>query len=370
MKQKTVVIAPLNWGLGHATRTMPIIDALLAQGARVILASDGAALSLLQSEYPHLEIYELPAYNIRYPFSSMVLSIGVQMPKILRGCLGEYFWLKKFAKQHKIDVVISDNRFGFFHPKIHSIFMTHQVNLLIHNSFLQKIANAVNHFFIKKFDALWIPDFENEPNLAGQLSHGIMPIKRGDKHWSVQYVGSLSRFNHILKKKSSVFFEEKYTALVVLSGPEPQRTILEEKIVAQFKEIALQFPSAKVVLVRGLKDAPPIDAGKLTVFDFLTADTLFELIMSSEVVVCRSGYSSVMDLAALGKRAILIPTPGQTEQEYLAQKLHRAGIFLCQKQSDLDLFEAFEQLKNYSGFGKMQPTNERLSELITELLKN
>ncbi len=363
MRQKTVIVAPLNWGLGHATRCMPIIDALLAQGARVILASDGAALTLLRAEYPQLEAHELPAYNIRYPFASMVLSIGIQMPKILRGCLGEYFWLKKFAQQHKIDAVISDNRFGFFHPKTHSIFMTHQVNLLIYNSLLQKIANAFNHFFIKKFDTLWIPDFENEPNLAGQLSHGRMPKKNKSYNWSVQYLGSLSRFNAVFKKEESRFLEEKYHALVVLSGPEPQRTILEEKIVAQLKN------TEGVALVRGLKNAPPLDAGKLTTFDFLTTDKLFELMMMSDVVVCRSGYSSVMDLAALGKRAILIPTPGQTEQEYLAQKLHHAGIFLSQKQDNLDLLRAFEQLRNYSGFGKMRTTHERLSELITELLK-
>jgi UDP-N-acetylglucosamine transferase subunit ALG13 len=374
-KKKTVIVAPLNWGLGHATRCIPIIQALEAEGATVILASDGGALDLLRREFPHLRALELPAYNIRYPFRSMVLSIAVQGHKILRGCILEYFWLKSFLKKEKIDVVISDNRFGFFNRSVQSIFMTHQVQILIPIHFLQPLVNALNHFFICRFDALWIPDSRGNKNLAGDLAHGLY-VERLSKKIKTNYLGILSRMKYYST-------EIKYCAIIVLSGPEPQRTYLEEKIWDQLEKITLDnkgtpqylntFCLVRGVSSQGFKESKRREHAKIEVHNVLTATDLNQKIMESAAVICRSGYSSLMDLVALQKRAILIPTPGQTEQVYLADALAQQNRFICQQQDMLNLENALSELPKTIGFidfaqedfGK----NDTLQEVVRELLE-
>ena len=371
---KKILIAPLNWGLGHATRCMPLIDELLRQGADVMLASDGAALQLLQAEYPQLPIFELPAYNIRYPFNNMMLSMMTQMPKILRGCLGEHFWLKKFVKTHKIDIVISDNRFGFFNKTTYNIFITHQANILIPSKWMQRWVNRVNHFFIKKFNTLWIPDFENEPNLAGQLAHENLP-----KQLTIKYLGALSRM------KTPINTPKKYQVIAVLSGPEPQRTHLENIIIEQFEKMTPppdelgtgQYFDSKVLenkpflLVRGVMNDKDFNVKnkKIDIHNYLKAKELQEKIAESEVMICRSGYSTIMDLVTLQIPAVLIPTPGQTEQEYLASELMQKSLFYTQNQDALDLELALEKVKHYSGFGKFPNQQETLSQIVNDLLK-
>lgn len=354
---KKILIAPLNWGLGHATRCIPIIDELLRQGAEVILASDGAALELLKKEYPNLPCHVLPAYDIRYPFESMVLSMAFQMPKILRGCLKEHFWLNNFLKKNKIDIVISDNRFGFYNKKVKSIFMTHQINIAAPFQFM---VNKINHYFIKKFDDCWIPDFEDVPNLAGQLSHS-----EGINSLRIKYLGSLSR----MKKYAA---EKKYKAIFVLSGPEPQRTIFEKEIMEQLqKQSNLLYASPQYLLVRGvtIDDDFNIDCKNIEMHNYLTTKDLNQKILESDVMVARSGYSTIMDLVNLGMKAILIPTPGQTEQEYLASKLMKNRIFYSQTQSEFNLGSALIEVESYAGFVNFFSKNETLPKIISELLK-
>jgi UDP-N-acetylglucosamine transferase subunit ALG13 len=372
-QKKTVIVASLNWGLGHATRCIPIIEALEAAGATVILASDGGALDLLRREFPHLRALELPAYNIRYPFRSMVLSIALQGHKILRGSILEYFWLKKMIKNEQIDVVISDNRFGFFNRKITSVFMTHQVQILIPMRFLQPFVNAVNHFFIRQFDALWIPDLAFENNLAGNLAHGLC-VEKLAKKLTIKYLGTLSRMNNF----STAI---KYRAIIVLSGPEPQRRFLEEKILIQLKKILRteknrtpQYNS-QFCLVRGVSD-DKLDKKKwanIEIHDVLTTTDLNQKIMESEVVICRSGYSSLMDLVALQKKAILIPTIGQTEQEYLGAALARQNRFVCVHQDTFNLEKSLSELSKTIGFTDFlhedSRKNETLQEVIRELME-
>jgi hypothetical protein len=378
MKKKTVIVAPLNWGLGHATRCIPIIEALQEAGATVILASDGGALALLRREFPHLRAVELPAYDIRYPFRSMTLSMAVQGHKILRGCVLEYFWLKKFLKTEHIDAVISDNRFGFFSRATRSIFMTHQVQILIPMRFLQPFVNAVNHFFIRHFDALWIPDTASERNLAGDLAHGFF-VEKLHKKLTINYLGTLSRMQCFAA-------ELKYRAIIVLSGPEPQRTILEEKILTQLigiveKERRRGFEPRRRLgycLVRGVSDKNVTIKTdnwikKIEIHNVLTGKELNQKIMESDVVVCRSGYSSLMDLVVLQKKALLIPTVGQTEQEYLADALAHQNRFVAQHQDALDLQKAFAELPQTTGFSDFLQEdagkNETLRQVIRELLE-
>ena len=365
---KKILVAPLNWGLGHATRCMPIIDELRRQGAEVILASDGAAYDLLKREYPDLTIHKLPAYNIRYPFRSMMLSMAFQMPKILRGAIGEHYWLKKFLKTTAVDVVISDNRFGFYNRKIHSIFMTHQVNILIPVRFFQPIVNVINHFFIKKFDVCWIPDLENTPNLAGELSHGYFP-----KNLKIKYLGVLSRFEKInvgeVSNLADVDYNiQKYKAAFILSGPEPQRSIFEKKIRQQLHQQANDNES--FLLIRGTEKANNFNTetlSNLEIHDVLTSNLLNKKMMHSEVIICRSGYSSIMDLVCLQKAAVLIPTPGQTEQEYLAKELMHQNQFFSQKQDDFNLQTALMSYKSYKNFAHLDMRKNTLKEIVAEL---
>lgn len=338
---------------------MPIIEELRRQGAEVILASDGAAYDLLKREYPDLPIHLLPAYDIRYPFSSMVLSMAIQMPKILRGAIGEYFCLKNFLKNTPVDVVISDNRYGFFSRQTRSIFMTHQVNILIPMPLFQPIVNWVNHFFIKRFDTCWIPDFESMPNLAGVLSHGDF-----SKKLNAKYLGALSRFKN-------QDLDIKYAAAIVLSGPEPQRSILEKKIREQLSE--QRNADANYLLIRGTESKNTFaeaEIPNLEIHDVLTSTVLNQKILHSTVVICRSGYSSVMDLVYLQKAAILIPTPGQTEQEYLATELMRQNQFFSQTQAEFDMHTALLEYSKFKNFRNFDIETETLKEIISELLKN
>jgi uncharacterized protein (TIGR00661 family) len=356
-KQKKILIAPLNWGLGHATRCMPIINELLAQGADVQLASDGVALDLLKKEYPQLPCHELPSYDIRYPFDSMVLSMAAQSPKILRGCVKEHIWLKKFIQNNKIDIVISDNRFGFFNKNVKSIFMTHQLNI---QAPFRRLVDFINAFFIKKFDERWIPDFEGEPNIAGSLSHGGLA-----KSLTVNYLGSLSRM-----KKLEV--EKKYKAIFVLSGPEPQRTIFEKKIIEQLSQLKIEKQTTpQYIVIKGQPNSTQSiqEYENIEIHNYMKANDLNIKILESEVLVARSGYSTIMDLVNLGSTAVLVPTPGQTEQEYLANNLMQKGIFYTQKQAELNIVEALESVKNYSGFGVFNRDKETFEEIILELLK-
>ncbi|MDZ7879907.1 MAG: glycosyltransferase [Saprospiraceae bacterium] len=372
--KKTVIVAPLNWGLGHATRCIPLIEAFERAGATVILASDGGALDLLKREFPHLRALELPAYNIRYPFRSMLLSMAIQGHKILRGGILEYFWLKKILKEEKIDAVISDNRFGFFNRSTVSVFMTHQVQILMPFRFLQPLVNSVNHFFIRHFDKLWIPDRADRNNLAGDLAHGKF-MDALSKKLPVQYLGTLSRMKYFSTEK-------KYHATIVLSGPEPQRAILEKKIFFQLEKMFLtnklppQYPNL-FCFVRGTSTPKMSIKIKgqdfIELHDVLTTAELNQKIMESDVVICRSGYSSLMDLVALQKRAILIPTEGQTEQEYLADILAAQNRFICHEQNTLNLEKALSEFPHTRGFKDFLQENcdkdKTLEQVVRELLK-
>lgn len=324
-----ILIAPLNWGLGHATRCMPLINALLDRGIRPILASDGAAVALLREEYPDLTALDLPAYDIKYHGNNMILTMGAQLPKITIAMFAEQRAIKKIVRDHQIDILISDNRYGVFHPNCRNIFITHQLNIKIPNGILEKGVARVNHQLIRRFDECWVPDYENTPRLAGSLSEDPgLPI--------VKYTGPLSR----MKKATSSI---KYKIAIVLSGPEPQRTNLENILLKQLVDY-----SNKVCFVRGVvSDTPPptIDNKNISIINYLTSAKLNQVLNESEIVVCRSGYSSLMDLVKLDKRAILIPTPGQTEQEYLAEYLSEMGGFVAAGQERFEVENSLAELE-------------------------
>ncbi len=330
----TILVAALDWGLGHATRLIPVIELLEKKSCNVLLAASGNALQYWQQEFPSKEIIELPAYNpVYHDNRNMSWSMLLQSPKFFRAIAEENRVLKQLVKQHSINGIISDNRYGFYHEEIPSVLITHQIYIQTSKAtaWLQPILKTINHHFIGKFNFCWIPDVANEENLSGKLSHHAhLPS-------NCRYIGLLSR----LKKIDA---EKVYDIALLLSGPEPQRTVLEN--ILWQKCTAL---SEKIIFIRGT-DKPfenEIQQKNITVNNLLTTDELNVVLNQSGMIVCRSGYSSVMDLVRLQKPALLIPTPGQTEQEYLATYLKEKKWFYFQKQNTVNLKEVLNQISEY-----------------------
>lgn len=304
IQHKRVIVAPLFWGLGHATRCIPIIDQLIAQGNTVAFASDGEALDLLCKEYPQLEYFELPGYDITYKSNSMLINMLSQSPKILKSIWQERKTANKIATQWHSDIIISDNRLGFKSDKTQNIYMTHQVSIPSKNQFLSAIANMAHRRYINQFDQCLIPDSKGENSLSGKMTEGKLNIP---KH----YIGALSR---LLTESREI----KYDYTAILSGPEPKRTTMEKTIIQVFSE----RKDLKCCLVRGTATPRKTLSEGIDTFDLLDTKTLNIIINESSKIICRAGYTSIMDLVKLEKQAILIPTPGQYEQEYLAEYLN------------------------------------------------
>jgi len=330
--QPTVLIAVLNWGLGHATRTIPVINYFLKKNFEVHIASDGEALAFLRKEYPQLNFYDLPSYNISYPYSSIVLNILRSSLFIVKAIVNEKKATNRIVSELKPQYVVSDNRYGVRSKIVRSILITHQINIYHRISFISKFASFFIKLLINKFDQIWIPDFKDDNSLAGILSKAPTGI-------DCNYIGPLSRFS---KKKKKV----KYKIAVILSGPEPQRSKLEEIIKKQlinFKE--------KVILIRGkIEDGNDYYLGtNVLVKNYCLSEELNDIMNQSEIIISRSGYSTIMDLVKIGKKAILIPTPGQTEQEYLANYLKEKKYFYFQNQNNFNLLTALNEIENYHG---------------------
>jgi predicted glycosyltransferase len=354
-KTKTILVAPLDWGIGHATRCIPIIRYLLACNCKVILASSGKAANLLKVEFPELQLHIIPSYNIEYPINrSMFLSMLLQTPKIINAIKSEQYWLKKFLGKNKIDAIISDNRYGIYSKEVYSVFVTHQ--LQIQAPFAEGILNTINALCIKKFTEVWVPDCEGELNLSGKLSYANKYDKK------IKFIGVLSRFSEILNKEIS----KKYNICVVISGPEPQRTAFENIVLKQLNE----FPELKSVVIRGFENKPllvSISKG-IEVFSHLPENKFFNILCASEIIICRSGYSTLMDFTCTGNKAVLVPTPGQTEQEYLANYHKEKGNFFSMNQKNFSLKIALENYNFYSGIYNENNQNYKLA--IDKLLEN
>jgi hypothetical protein len=333
-KMLKVLVAPLDWGLGHATRCIPIIKELTNQGCTVIIAASGAQKEVLQEEFPDLSFVEMPGFCIKYGKNRALtlLKLIFTIPKILIGIKRENEWLRRFSGVEGLDLVISDNRYGLYGAGVFSVFMTHQ--LAIRSSFgagADWLLQRLNYTYIRRFSVCWVPDVAGAGNLAGKLSH---PSRMPDS--PVRYIGWLSR----LETAGAVEAAQAFDLLILLSGPEPQRTILEEMVLGQ-----LGGWVGKTVLLRGLpKGGGALRAPEgVVVFDHLPAREMGEIIGRSKLVLARSGYSTIMDLVRMGKKAIYIPTPGQPEQEYLGRYLEEQGLGVCMRQRGFVLKDALEK---------------------------
>jgi uncharacterized protein (TIGR00661 family) len=360
-KPPRILVAPLNWGLGHATRCIPIIHSLQKQGVDVLIGSDGEALQLLKLAFPELPSVELPSYNIRYRYANMFMNIAPQMPKLFKALALERRFLASIIQSHKIDALISDNRYGLQHPQIPCVFITHQLNIRISNPIISRWVNAINHRLMRKFQACWVPDFEEAPGLSGSLAHPFKPLT--DKIKDIQYIGPLSR----LETPILDILLKSYDIVAILSGPEPQRSYLEKKLLAEMEGLPL-----KCLLVRGKPNATESlqsqSNSSVEICHFLDAPLIAWHIQSAGLLVARSGYSTIMDMAKTGcSSALLIPTPGQTEQEYLAEQLAKEGLVQQQSQQKLNLKMAWDNRLNSKGF-KYEFDNQLLDKVVNDFV--
>ncbi len=326
--QVTVLVCPLNWGLGHATRCIPLIRQLIDENCRVIIAASGATLNLLKQEFGSgVEYEDFPGKEIRYSRGKfMILKLTAQLPAFLYSIYKEYRWMQKQVKCIKPDIIISDNRYGARSGSAVSVFLTHQlfVQMPPRLRLFQRLANSINHIFIRAFDHCWVPDVPDTPGLSGNLSH--------QRHLPfVRFTGPLSRFSVDKEYICSGYHDllPRNFILVILSGPEPQRSILEDKLKEELSE---------EVLV-GFRAVP----GKMQLkksenhywFDHGDTDMMGWCLKNCRAVISRSGYTTLMDMAVFGKKAVLISTPGQTEQEYLAGLFSRQNYTVSLAQRDL-----------------------------------
>lgn len=328
---------------------MPIINALINGGFEPILASDGNALLLLQEEFPFLKSYTLPSYKIKYTKSgeNLKYKLLLSVPSIISAVINERKIVSNLVEKEGLDGIISDNRFGVFSTKVPSIYITHQLNVLSGNStyFTSKIHQKI----IQNFNEVWVPDVKPKPNFSGQLGH----LNNNLLH--PKYLGIISR----LQPSTA---HTKYDLFVLLSGPEPQRTILENKLLVELKNY-----NRNVLFVRGIiNNTTKIEVKEnVEVVNYLGAKDLEKALNKSELVLSRSGYSTIMDLAVLGKKAFFIPTPGQFEQEYLAKKMQKEGIAPFCQQHNFKL-KMLDETENYSGF---KPTEMSLDLDLFSLFK-
>ncbi|HOS48289.1 MAG TPA: glycosyltransferase family protein [Bacteroidia bacterium] len=339
-KQLHVLYSVLDWGLGHATRSIPVIRELLANDCKVSLAGEGNSLVLLQQSFPDLPSYPLKGIHVTYPTSgSMTLAMIKQLPAINHAIKSEQAQFEKLVRELKPDLVFSDNRYGARCDDVYSIFMGHQ--LWIQAPPLLKWTEGaifqLHKKMIKNFDECWVPDYSGEINLSGQLSHHPKVI---DSLHPV-FIGPLSRL-----RLSEIKQEVITDILVIVSGPEPQRSIFEEKCRKQAEKTGL-----KTLIVQG---QPHLNNdytfNNIRTVSHLNEDELAAAICNATYVVCRSGYSTLMDLAALKKNALCVPTPSQTEQEYLAMYLSEQELMVIQSQFDIDFDAAFIRLNHLKPF--------------------
>jgi len=328
-------------------------------GDEVVIAADGRPYEFLKKEFPQCRFIRLKGARVTYSKRRgfLVKIIGLS-PFLLRSYYREKRDLKNLIRLEDPGIIVSDNRYGLRNRDRFCIFITHQLNIILPSSvrFLSGILNCMIRRQIEKFDECWIPDFELHYGLAGQLSHP--PKLPGNIH----YIGTLSRFSAPGGQRD-VPIPCDYDIMVALSGPEPQRTILEEMVFEQLKNSGLSG-----IIVRGLTEATEEWdlTEKIRVFSHLETAKMKEVILRSHIVICRSGYSSLMDLVTLGKNAILIPTPGQTEQEYLARYLMEKKIYFSMPQRHFDLLYAIEMTRNFPGL-VMQNDYKILEERIREI---
>ena len=354
-----ILVAPLNWGLGHTTRCIPIIRELERQGATVILMGTETQLTFLEQYFPQLEQQIDKSRPIRY--SSWLpawFKIILQASNIQRNIQEEYSNLPSIVKTKQIDAIVSDNRYGLHSNDCFSVLITHQLRLSL-PAILKPFrwwSNRKLSALLRPFHQLWLPDFPDH-SLSGTLSHSSLQPKA---------LGCLSRFESQLPSQAPT-----QLLLALLSGPEPQRSLL----LLELLRISTSNPSEITIVIDEIPDVVSSEMRQKWHFVVRPNDAeLQQLIQSHRGIICRSGYSTLMDLQRLGRTALLVPTPGQTEQEYLARHWEAKG-FTALRQSELKGIHQLPSLMEKCPIATLATSNEQhesaalLAEAVGQLVQ-
>lgn len=331
-----ILVAPLNWGLGHASRCVPLIRRLLDEGHEVVIGGDGVSFTLLRKQFPKLKYVHLAPLNLRYsPNGRQIWAIIKSIPQLTVWTFKDHLLLKAILREEHFDQVISDNRFGLYNKNVESIFITHQLHVMMPKGWRwsERLVSRFYACIYTRFNKVWVPDYDDfDRSLAGELSHPRKFIVT-NKPIEIRYIGTLSRFALIRQQGPKT---DSYDVVAVLSGLEPQRTILEQEIIARYRG-----KEARVLIVQGLIHSPNtrIKRGNVTVVPHMGDEELTQAFLGAKHIIARSGYSTIMDLEALGilnnqssvinHNLELIPTPGQPEQEYLAAYISQKNAEKC-----------------------------------------
>lgn len=331
---QTALVSALDWGLGHATRTAEVIRTLISAGYQIEVVASSKQITFFRSLFPETILHLIPAFKIVYSESnSQTWAVIKALPRLMKLYGLERKCIRKLIRSAQYDLIVSDNRYGFFHKNIKSVFICHQLQpeLPTRLKFLQRWVHWFHKKLIQRFDECWIPDIAGH-QISGKLSGSNefrLPIK---------FIGLLSRLSGL---QNSSHINNAPDLLFLISGPENQRSIFERRILEQIPKLT---SSISYLIVRGVsQEASEID----NAINAPSSALLRHLIKESKYIICRSGYSTIMDLLCQNKTAVIVPTPGQSEQEYLAMHLSSKKKFLAMKQANFDLVEAVKCLKEF-----------------------
>lgn len=344
----------LNWGLGHASRSLPLIRHFISNGHEVLPASDGEALTMLRKELPDLKVMQLPGYGIHYSSKYMPFNMLRYGPGMLKTMKTEHELTRAIVANEKVDCILSDNRYGCYHPDVPSALITHQLQVFTGQKILDVYIRRQIRTWCKKFDEVWIPDHPSPNNITGDLSStDTSPIPKF-------YIGVISELN-------ATPAQGEYNAVAIISGPEPQRTNFEELVISQLSALPGRYA---IVCGKPDREEAVRQEKNLTIIPYMSRSEISDLLQHTNVVISRSGYTTLMDLAHTGHQAILCPTPGQYEQIYLANRLAELRQCIYRRQENLDLKIALKEVQNirpvgYNSDAVQEDVDERLSHLVS-----
>jgi len=334
-----VIYAVCSWGLGHATRSLPVIRKLIKEGEDLTIISNGRSLDLLKNELKdsvseYISIQDYPMLLSENSRQFMAKSV-IYWPKFIHRMRKGLSTLTKILEKRKCDLIITDARYDMYSRKIPTYFISHQMRILnpLRIKIFERGSEIFNSYFFKRYKGVIVPDYE-ENNLSGELSHNLNKIDEKKLH----YIGVLSDFEKKELKKDIDYF-------ISISGPEPQRTIFEKKLLNQIDNL-----NGKIIVTLGKSEKLNEFISKdYESYTFLDKNKREELLNRSKLVISRSGYSTILDLSVIGSKALMVPTPGQIEQEYLAKYLNKKDYFYCVNQDKINLKENVEIAKEKKG---------------------
>jgi hypothetical protein len=359
-RRLNILICPLEWGLGHSGRMIPLARKLQERQNNIFIGTGKEHRSFFRNELSEITYIDFQGFKTDYSrYLPQYIALLLKMPLLFYSIIAEHFKLKKIIKTYKIDIVISDNRMGLWNRRIKCVYITHLPVIPLPEKlvFLEWIGILFHRYFIRKYSFCFIPDLPGVTNLTGRLTHNLKMPR------NTRFIGILSRFG--TSEPSAENKRDFVHNTIILSGPEPQRSILRQQLVSILNDAE---PPTVILEGRPGKDNVPVRTGNIISYNHMASDKMQDIISGSEAVITRSGYTTIMELISLNCSALLIPTPGQTEQEYLAKYLSGKGWFTTVTQKSIREGITLSTGKTSWPSGMIYESRELLEKALDELL--